>query len=234
MKRYILAAICSATVSAITAQPGTTKPAAKKPASILKSENDSASYAAGMSIANYYRKQGVTKMNSALIAKAVNDIFNGNPTLLNDQSAGASLNDYVAKCKLDKAKPIAEAGKKFMAENKKKPGVITTASGLQYQVIKEGSGPKPAATDSVTCNYIGAFLDGNEFDNSFKRGQPITFSLQSVIPGWTEALQLMSPGAKYKLWVPYNLGYGTNDFLGIPGGSTLVFEVELLEVKKKQ
>ena len=120
-----------------------------------------------------------------------------------------------------------------MKRNKLRPGVKTTATGLQYEVITEGTGPKPSATDSVTCHYRGVLIHETiPFDDSYSRGQPITFSLKSVIPGWTEGLQLMSVGSKYKLYVPHTLGYGLFDYGPIPGGSTLVFDVELLDIKK--
>ena len=111
--------------------------------------------------------------------------------------------------------------------------MVATASGLQYEVITEGSGPKPTVKDTVVCNYKGTFLDGKEFDNSYKRGTPIEFPVTGVIRGWTEILQLMPAGSKYKVYVPYQLGYGNNDYNGIPGGSLLIFEIELLSVKGK-
>ena len=124
------------------------------------------------------------------------------------------------------------AGNTFLAENKKRPGVKSTASGLQYEVITEGTGVKPEATDSVTCNYRGTLINGTEFDNSYSRGQPVTFALDRVIHGWTEGLQLMTVGSRYKFYIPYTLGYGPFDNGPIPGGSALIFEVELLNVKK--
>ena len=122
----------------------------------------------------------------------------------------------------------------FLAANKKRPEVITTASGLQYEVLRPGAGEQPTAVDTVTCHYNGTFLDGKGFDNSYERGQPISFPLTGVIRGWTEGLQLMRTGAKYKFYIPYSLGYGENDYMSIPGGSLLIFEVELLDIKKKK
>jgi FKBP-type peptidyl-prolyl cis-trans isomerase FklB len=135
-----------------------------------------------------------------------------------------------------KSKTTIVEGQKFLAQNKNKPGVQTTASGLQYEVITQGTGPKPTVNDSVEVNYVGTLINGNEFDNSYKRGQSITFLVTGVIKGWTEALQLMNAGSKYKLYIPYELAYGTNDVGNgsIPGGSVLVFEVELLRVVGKQ
>jgi len=132
-----------------------------------------------------------------------------------------------------KSKPNIDACNNFLTVNKSKQGVVTTASGLQYEVITEGSGPKPTVKDTVVCNYKGTFLDGKEFDNSYKRGTPIEFPVTGVIRGWTEVLQLMPAGSKYKVYVPYQLGYGSNDYNGIPGGSLLIFDIELLSVKGK-
>jgi FKBP-type peptidyl-prolyl cis-trans isomerase FklB len=140
---------------------------------------------------------------------------------------------YINKVQEQKVKPSIEAGEKFLQENKKRSGVITTASGLEYEVLKQGTGPKPAAEDSVVCHYKGSLLDGTVFDDSYSRGEPVTFQLNQVIKGWTEALQLMPVGSKYKLFIPYQLAYGTQDNGPIPGGSVLIFEVELLDVKKK-
>jgi len=124
-----------------------------------------------------------------------------------------------------------EEGTKFLAENKKKPNVKTTESGLQYQILRQGNGPKPGATDIVLAHYVGTFLDGKKFDSSYDRGQPAEFALNGVIPGWTEGLQLMSKGSKFKFWVPAELGYGAEGQGNMPPNATLVFEVELQDVK---
>jgi FKBP-type peptidyl-prolyl cis-trans isomerase len=139
----------------------------------------------------------------------------------------------IAKMMAD-AKNNLEAGQKFLAENAKKPGVQTTASGLQYQVVTEGKGAKPKAGDVVRVHYKGSLLDGKVFDSSYDRGQPVVFPIDQVVPGWQEGLQLMPVGSKFKLWVPANLGYGEK---GTPGGpigpnSTLVFDLELLDIVK--
>ncbi|HKB44813.1 MAG TPA: FKBP-type peptidyl-prolyl cis-trans isomerase, partial [Chitinophagaceae bacterium] len=125
-----------------------------------------------------------------------------------------------------------DEGNKFLVQNKLRTGVNTTSSGLQYEVITRGTGAKPEATDSVTCDYRGTLLNGTVFDDSYARGQPITFALNGVIRGWTEGLQLMNVGSKYKFYIPYTLGYGAYDYGNIPGGSMLTFEVELLDIKK--
>jgi FKBP-type peptidyl-prolyl cis-trans isomerase FklB len=142
------------------------------------------------------------------------------------------MNNYMMQLQSEKSKPRMDSGTTFLTKNKTKPGVKTTDSGLQYEMIRAGNGVNPTAADSVTVNYKGTFLDGSVFDNSYDRGQPITFPLSGVIKGWTEGLQLMDEGSKYKLYVPFNLGYGAADYGPIPGGSTLIFEVELLKVLK--
>lgn len=208
----------------------TTKPIAPKVA--LKTFQDSVSYACGMSFANYYKSQGVKNINTVYLSKAVNDVLSGKNVLFNDETANKIMNRYMFQLQAEKVKPAIDSGRAFLEANKKRSGVKTTASGLEYEVITEGTGERPTANDSVTCHYKGTLLNGFEFDNSYKRGQPITFPLHGVIPGWTEGLQLMTVGSKYKFYVPYNLGYGEFDYGSIPGGSTLVFEVELLAVKK--
>lgn len=231
MKRFVFVVLASFPAVAAVAQTGK----APKPApALLKSEYDSASYAVGMSVASFYKQQGFTKLNGNMVVKGMNDVFGNQKTQLDKAAANSVLTEYMNTLNIAKAKGTIEAGKKLMDENKKRPTVKTTASGLQYEVLTEGTGVSPTAEDSVTCNYVGTFLDGKEFDNSYNRGQPITFPLNQVIAGWTEALQLMKVGAKYRLWIPYTLGYGASDYNNIPGGSTLIFEVELLDVKKKQ
>jgi FKBP-type peptidyl-prolyl cis-trans isomerase FklB len=209
----------------------TTKTTGVKPATpVLKTLNDSASYAVGISVANFYKQQGINKLNTTLVAKAINDVLGSKTTLLDDKAVNQVLNAYMNKMQEEKIKPVLEAGKQFLATNKKRPEIKTTASGLQYEVLIEGTGPKPKATDKVTVQYKGTFLNGMEFDSSFKTGKPATFALNGVIAGWTEGLQLMSVGSKYKFYVPHNLGYGMYDYNSIPGGSTLIFEIELLNV----
>jgi FKBP-type peptidyl-prolyl cis-trans isomerase FklB len=210
------------------------KAVATKPAEpLLKNELDSVSYALGVSLASYYQSQGVSQLNGALLGAAVTDFLSGRTPLLDNTISNTLLNTYMTRLQSEKSKQNKEAGEKFLAENKKRAGVITTESGLQYEVLTAGTDESPAATDSVTCHYRGTFIDGRGFDNSYDRGQPITFSLNGVIKGWTEGLQLMKVGAKYKFYIPYQLGYGEYDYMSIPGGSALLFEVELIRVKRK-
>lgn len=197
----------------------------------LKNANDSASYAIGVGIANFYGQQGVSQLNTVLIAKAVQDVFGKKNVLLDDDQANKVIMDYLGKIEMEKAKPVIAEGQKFLAENKKKIGVITTSSGLQYEIIRKGTGPLPSDTATVLCHYKGHLLNGEEIDNSYSRGEPATFQVNGVIEGWTEALQLMPVGSVYKLYIPHHLAYGNTDRHPIPGGSVLIFEIELLGIK---
>ena len=197
----------------------------------LKNANDSASYAIGIGIANFYGQQGVNHLNTGLIAKAIQDVFGKKHVLLDDDQANKVIMDYLGKIELEKAKPVIAEGDKFLAENKKKKGVITTNSGLQYEIIKKGTGPFPTDSATVLCHYKGHLLNGEEIDNSYNRGEPATFQVNGVIEGWTEALKLMPVGSTYKLYIPHHLAYGTTDRHPIPGGSVLIFEIELLGIK---
>ena len=174
------------------------------------------------------------KLNSALIARAINEVMDGKKTLLDETAVNNVMNSYMTQLQSDKCKPRIDSGATFLANNAKRAGVKTTASGLQYEMLRAGNGVRPTAKDSVTVHYRGTFIDGSGFDNSYDRGQPITFPLSGVIKGWTEGVQLMDEGSKYKLFVPYTLGYGASDYGPIPGGSVLIFEIELLNVKKAQ
>ncbi len=236
MKKFVVSAILIASFSVAEAQPKPIKVDARKIVTVpvLKTLSDSASYAIGVSVANFYKQQGINKLNTTLVSKGINDIMGNKKALMDDAMCNNVMNTYMSKMQAEKSKPRIDSGTNFLAKNKTKPGVLTTASGLQYEVITEGTGDKPTAADSVTCHYRGTLLNGTVFDNSYDRGQPITFSLGGVIPGWTEGLQLMSVGSKYKFYIPYTLGYGAFDYGPIPGGSLLIFEVELLNVTKKQ
>jgi FKBP-type peptidyl-prolyl cis-trans isomerase FklB len=212
------------------------KKAVPKPATtvkVLKTLNDSASYAIGLSVVNFYTQQGITSLNTAMLTKAINDVMGKKKILLTDEQANNCMMKLVGQKQETKAQPAIAEGQKFLSANKAKSGVITTSSGLQYEVIRQGTGPKPTINDTVEVNYAGTLINGTEFDNSYKRGQSITFPVSGVISGWTEALQLMPAGSKYKLYIPYELAYGTNEAGQIPAGSTLIFEVELIKVMGK-
>jgi FKBP-type peptidyl-prolyl cis-trans isomerase FklB len=219
-------------------KPVATVPAATRPATptviTLKNEIDSVSYALGVSLASYYKAQGVTQLNTTLMSRAVTDLLQGKSTLLDNASSSTILNNYMTRLQNEKSKMNKQEGELFLAENKKRAEVKTTESGLQYEVLVQGTGEQPTAVDTVTCHYRGTFLDGKSFDNSYDRGQPISFPLTGVIRGWTEGLQLMKTGSKYRFYIPYSLGYGEYDYMSIPGGSMLIFEVELLDIKRKK
>jgi FKBP-type peptidyl-prolyl cis-trans isomerase FklB len=217
----------------ITPATTTAKPAAPAPVA-LKSSIDSVSYALGVSLASYYKAQGVTQLNTALLSRAVSDFLQGKPTVIDNAASSTILNNYMTRLQNEKSKFNKQEGELFLAQNKKRPEVTTTESGLQYEVLVQGTGEQPTAADTVTCHYRGTFLDGRGFDNSYDRGQPISFPLSGVIRGWTEGLQLMKTGSKYRFYIPYALGYGEFDYMSIPGGSLLIFEVELIDIKRKQ
>lgn len=234
MKKIFIAV---ALVTSITAAAQKKPVPAKKPVTphpALKTMVDSASYAIGVSVASFYKQQGMKQLNTAMVSKAIADVLGNKKVLLNDQQCNDIIMSYINQAQTAKSKPTIAAGEAFLAKNKLRTEVKTTASGLQYEVLREGTGPKPAATDSVTVHYAGTLINGTEFDNSYKRGEPITFPLNGVIAGWTEGVQLMSVGSKYKLYVPHQLAYGTRDVGQIPAGSVLVFEVELLAIPGKQ
>jgi len=203
------------------------------PTTVLKTAADSASYAIGVSMATFYNEQGIKNLNAVLIAKAITDVQGKRKTALSEYEANTVLMDYLNRLQQEKVAPTIQAGEVFLATNGKRPGVKTTASGLQYEVLKEGSGQRPTAEDTVITHYAGTLLNGEEFDNSYKRGEPITIPVSGVIKGWTEALQLMRVGSKYKLYIPQQLGYGIHESGAIPGGSVLIFEIELIGIKGK-
>jgi len=197
----------------------------------LNDSRDSASYAAGIYLIGFFREFDITNFNPDIITRAINDLQTQKKPLLNDSLANMVAMRYQSKLQELKNKPTIDAGKKFLAENKKRPGVKVTPSGLQYEIITVGTGKKPTTKDKVSCNYTGAFIDGTEFNNSYKMGGPISFAVTGVIKGWTEALQMMPVGSKWKLYVPYTLGYGPGQYQAIPGGSALVFEIDLLAIE---
>jgi FKBP-type peptidyl-prolyl cis-trans isomerase FklB len=236
-----------------TQTPGTTapKPAAPKPGTAvakkpptvltLKTQKEKASYAIGLNIGKSMHKDSVD-VDPNIVLRGMKDGLAGNKPLLTDDEARATmvaLQTDLRKKQEEKMLVQGEDNKKegetFLADNKTKDGVVTLPSGLQYKILKEGTGPKPAATDTVVCNYKGTLLDNTEFDSSYKRGQPATFPVSGVIKGWTEALQLMPVGSKWQLFIPSDLAYGAR---GGPGGgigpnATLVFEVELMSIQPK-
>lgn len=215
------------------------KPAAHKPAATtsvaLKTQQDSLSYAIGLSLANFYKQQNITNVNTALVIRAINDVNKGGKVAMDEQQANNCIVSYMQKGKAEKASAAKKQGQDFLAANKSKPGVVTTPSGMQYLVLKAGAGPKPALTDMVRVNYHGTLIDGRVFDSSVERGKPIELAVNGVIPGWTEALQMMPVGSKWRLFIPSNLAYGDQQAGPmIAPGSTLIFEVELLDIVKPE
>ena len=200
---------------------------------------DKLSYALGLGIGRQLAQMGASEMNIDDFTMAIRDVIEGNDLKVSNREAQTIVNDYFQKQEekmraelAEKGKAAKEAGEKYLAENAKKEGVITLPSGLQYQVLKEGNGRKPKATDSVVCHYEVMLIDGTMFDSSIQRGEPATFGLQQVIAGWTEGLQLMQEGAKYRFFIPYLLGYGESGAgQSIPPFSALIFDVELIEIK---
>lgn len=199
----------------------------------LKNAADSAAYAIGMQIAGNLAQQGLdTIFNPEMIAAGLKDQMN-KQAILKIEQTDKLIQDFFNDMMASKSKGKKEAGEKFLAENAKRQGVITTPSGLQYEVLVQGNGPKPTATSTVKVHYKGTLIDGTVFDSSYDRGQPISFPLNGVIQGWTEGLQLMPVGSKYRFYIPYNLAYGERGAGQVIGPfETLIFEVELLAIEK--
>lgn len=192
---------------------------------------DKVSYALGMSIGHQLQQMNATDLNIDDFAQAITDVFNGDAKL-SDAEAQAAVQDFFSRKAEEQAKAAKAEGENFLAENAKKEGVKTLPSGLQYKVLREGDGRKPSATDKVECHYEGTLINGEVFDSSYRRGETATFGLNQVIKGWTEGLQLMQEGAKYRFFIPYNLAYGEHGASqSIPPYAALIFDVELIKVK---
>jgi len=227
-----LPSFAQTTHTAATHTTAAHKSAAATPV-ILKTTQDSLSYAIGLSLANFYKQQNITGVNTALVMRAITDVNKGSKLPMDEQQANACIVSYMQKEKAAKASVAKKQGEEFLVANKTKPGVVTTPSGLQYLVLKAGTGEKPKLTDMVRVHYHGTLIDGRVFDSSVERGQPIELAVNGVIPGWTEALQMMPVGSKWRLFIPSNLAYGDQQAGPmIAPGSTLVFEVELLDIVK--
>jgi FKBP-type peptidyl-prolyl cis-trans isomerase len=195
----------------------------------LRTENDTISYAIGITFGSSLQASGLETINPQAIAMAIQDIWDGEPTVMTPDEASMRLNDYFARLQFG---DNLEEGENFLRENLRRDDVTETASGIQYEVMEMGDGPRPSPSDEVVVHYRGTLIDGTEFDSSYDRGEPAQFRLDRVIPGWTEALQLMPVGSKWKIYIPHNLAYGASPR---PGGiiepyMTLVFEVELLDI----
>lgn len=200
---------------------------------------DKLSYALGIGIGSQLAGMGAKELNIDDFAQAIKDVISGSELKVDNAEAQTLVQNFFQEQEAKQQAAAAEAGKAakaageaFLAENGKKDGVVTLPSGLQYQVLKEGDGKKPSATDQVVCHYEGTLIDGTVFDSSYQRNQPATFGLNQVIAGWTEGVQLMQEGAKYRFFIPYNLAYGERGAgTQIPPFAALVFDVELIEVK---
>ena len=192
---------------------------------------DKVSYALGMSIRHQLQQMSATELNIDDFAQAIKDVFAAKAQLTDAEAQTAVQTFFQQKAEEQAAAAKAE-GENFLAENAKKPGVKTLPSGLQYEVLREGNGRKPSATDEVECHYEGTLINGQVFDSSYRRGETATFGLNQVIKGWTEGLQLMQEGAKYRFFIPYNLAYGEQGAgQAIPPYAALIFDVELIKVK---
>jgi FKBP-type peptidyl-prolyl cis-trans isomerase FklB len=205
----------------------------------LKTQKEKAGYALGAKIGGDLRRQGVNEgVDPATVARGIKDALAGTKSLMTDDEVRAALTQLQSQVREKQEAKAHEAGganrkegETFLAANKTKEGVTTLPDGLQYKIMKEGSGPKPSASDTVSVNYRGTLISGKEFDSSYKRGQPTTFPVGGVIKGWTEALQLMPVGSKWQLFIPADLAYGDRGAGGDIGpGETLIFEVELLSI----
>lgn len=212
------------------AKPAATKPAAK-PSIALKTGLDSLSYALGILDGSFFKQQGLTTLNYNALLQGFKDMIEGNELKMTPQMADQTLRQKLQEAAQKKIQPVIDEGVKFLAENKKRPEVKTTASGLQYEVVTLGTGPMPADTNIVKVHYTGTLINGTKFDSSRDRGEPAKFPLNGVIAGWTEGVQLMPVGSVYKFYIPYNLAYGLQGSPPvIPGGATLIFEIELIEI----
>lgn len=200
---------------------------------------DKLSYALGLGIGRQLAQMGAEQLSIDDFAQAIKDVLAGGQLKLDEAEAQVIVQEFFQKqeekqraAAAEMGKKAKEEGEKYLAENAKKEGVVTLPSGLQYLVIKEGNGKRPKATDKVKCHYEGMLVDGTLFDSSVQRGEPATFPLNQVIAGWTEGLQLMTEGSKYRFFIPYTLGYGERGAgASIPPFAALVFDVELIEVQ---
>ena len=241
--KYLLILLASGLGLSMNAQ--TKKPVAKKTTtavkkttapiqkSLLNTIEDSASYALGMRVAGTFKDEMKDNLNVQAFVQAIKSVLENKTTLIKESATDSVIRAFYDKEKIKEAQVVISAGEKFLAANKNKSGVQVTPSGLQYEIIKPGTGVKPSDMDTVVCNYRGTLIDGTQFDASYDRGEPLTVTPNRVIKGWTEGLQLMPVGATYKFYIPYQLAYGLRGAgHAIPPGAALIFEVELLDVKK--
>ena len=228
MNKTILSAVLFASITA---------PLFAADTNLLSDEKSKVSYAIGMTIGNNFKQQGID-VDTTIFMHGLEDAKSGNPTLLTMPEMQTILKEFQqtmiakqAKLRADQALTNKAAGEAFLATNKNNPGVITLPSGLQYKVITAGTGATPSADSIVTVNYAGTLLDGTEFDSSAKQGHPVQFAANQVVKGWSEALTMMKVGSKWQLFIPSDLAYGERGNRGIPPNSTLIFDLELLDMQ---
>ena len=232
MKKVILSMLCLSMINAgLMAQKKKEK---KNEGTQMVSSIDSFSYAAGITIANQLKSQGIEQLNLPLMMIGMNDVLSNNKTLMTPEQASMTLQQKLQEYNQKKVELLKSKGVEYLETCKKKPGVIELPNGLQYEVLTAGdpNGMRPTKEDTVVVHYVGTLIDGKEFDNSIKRGEPIEFPLGGVIKGWTEILQLMTVGSKWKVYIPSELGYGERGAgASIPPYSTLIFEIDLKNIK---
>ncbi|MBC7745459.1 MAG: FKBP-type peptidyl-prolyl cis-trans isomerase [Flavobacterium sp.] len=200
---------------------------------VLKNGMDTASYAFGLKIATDLKNRGVDSLNYSIWSMAMQQVFENKKPEISQEQAQKVITLFMSSREEENSKTIIAEGDKYLAENKTKPGVVTTNSGLQYIILKMADGRKPKPDAEVTVHYKGTLLNGKQFDSSYDRGEPLSLQLSKVIPGWSEGVQLMQEGSKYKFFVPWKLGYGPQGAGGdIPPYSVLIFEIELLNAGK--
>jgi FKBP-type peptidyl-prolyl cis-trans isomerase FklB len=228
MKQWIIGILCVTLFGGVCAAEDT---------SALKDENDRINYSVGYQIGGDFKRQEV-ELNPEILVRGIQDALAGTQSLMTEEEMRRTLVDLKKKIvameqkqRTARVEKFREEGKKFLADNAKKEGIVTMPSGLQYQVLQQGSGSKPTLEDTVTVNYRGFKISGTEFDSSYKNGEPVTFPLKSVIPGWQEALPMMMEGAKWKIFLPPNLAFGDK---GPMEDQTVIYEIELLSIKKDE
>ncbi len=237
MKKVLVLPFLVLMAFSVGAQKKTVKKPAPKASSqlSLKTTTDSLSYAFGISLGEFLKNQGVSFINYPLLNLAITHSIKGQKTYLDVNSANAIISSVGETKRTKLAAAEKQNGAKFLAQNKQRAGVMVTPSGLQYEIITKGTGALPTIEDTVTAHYRGTLITGKEFDNSYSRGEPLSIPVAGVIPGWTEALQLMPVGSKWKLFIPSDLAYG--DYGAghdIPGGAALIFDIELIDIKSKK
>ena len=221
MKSLIVATLCAGVVWSVSA------------AEQFKDEKDKASYALGLNIGKQL-KQNDADIDVDIYLRGLKDGMAGNTNVMSDEEIRGTLMAWQTNLRTRGLEKKKKEGAAFLAENKKKEGVMSTPSGLQYKILTRGSGPIPTTNDTVVCHYRGTLIDGTEFDSSYKRGEPANFPVTGVIKGWTEALLMMPKGSKWQLFIPSDLAYGDRGNPRIPGGSVLLFDIELIDIKKPE